>query len=62
MPHALRSSHIFVTDDDWTRLSSLFNFSGIPFGVIIDQDGTVLKTGLHMPMEKQVLDEIMKGK
>ena len=56
------AEHIFVSGDDWNRLRALFNFSGIPFGVIIDEDGNVLETGLHMPMQKHVLDNIMKDK
>lgn len=27
--------HIFVSQDDWNRLAGLFNFSAIPFGVLI---------------------------
>ena len=34
--------HIFVNGDDWSRLHALFNFSGVPFGVIIDKKGNVL--------------------
>lgn len=54
--------HIFVSGDDWNRLRALFNFSGIPFGVIIDENGNILETGLHMPMQRQLLDNILKDK
>lgn len=54
--------HIFVSGDDWNRLRSLFNFSGIPFGVIIDENGNVVETGLYMPMQRQLLDNILKDK
>ncbi|MDE6304630.1 MAG: TlpA family protein disulfide reductase [Paramuribaculum sp.] len=54
--------HIFVSGDDWNRLRTLFNFSGIPFGVIIDENGNILETGLHMPMQRELLDNILKGK
>ncbi|MDE5586607.1 MAG: hypothetical protein K2I92_09805, partial [Muribaculaceae bacterium] len=54
--------HIFVNGDDWDRLRALFNFSGIPFGVIIDENSNVLETGLHMPMQKHILDNILKDK
>ena len=52
--------HIFISSDDWTRLRALFNFTGIPYGVLIDENGTVLKTGVHMPADKYLLDEILK--
>lgn len=52
--------HIFVSGDDWNRLRALFNFSGIPFCVIIGQDGSILETDLHMPMQRHLLDNILK--
>lgn len=58
----IEGEHIFVSVDDWTRLGGLFNFSSIPFGVIIDTDGKILNTGCHMPMERHLLDNILKNK
>lgn len=40
----IKGEHIFVSGDDWKRLQSLFNFSGIPFGVLVGKDGKVIKT------------------
>ncbi|MDE5794150.1 MAG: hypothetical protein K2I08_05475, partial [Muribaculaceae bacterium] len=50
----IKGEHIFVSNDDWLRLRSLFNFSGIPFGVLICKDGKVLKTGYHFSSTNEV--------
>lgn len=51
----IKGEHIFVTDDDWQRLRGLFNFSGIPFGVLIDKEGKIVKTGFSISMEEWLL-------
>lgn len=54
--------HIFVSGDDWNRLRSLLNFSGLPFGMIIDEEGKIVNTGCHMPEQRYLLDNILKDK
>lgn len=57
----IKGEHIFVSGDDWQRLSGLFNFSAIPFGVLIDKDGKVVKTHYSIyedePLLKKALQE-----
>ena len=56
----IKGEHIFVSDDDWQRLRGLFNFSGIPFGVLIDKKGKIVKTGFSIREEsllRKTLDE-----
>lgn len=43
----IKGEHIFVSAEDWKRLSKLFNFNQIPFGVLIGKDGKVIKSGLR---------------
>lgn len=40
----IKGEHIYVSQDNWNRLRAYFNFSGIPFGVLIGKDGELLKT------------------
>ncbi len=40
----IKGEHIFVSGDEWKLLSGLFNFSGIPFGVLISKDGKIIST------------------
>lgn len=40
----IKGEHIYVSQDNWNRLRAYFNFSGIPFGVLIGKDGQLLKT------------------
>lgn len=57
----IKGEHIFVTNDDWQRLTGLFNFSAIPFGVLINKEGKILKTHYHIqedePLLTKALDE-----
>lgn len=57
----IKGEHIFVTGDDWQRLSGLFNFSAIPFGVLIDKEGNIVKTHYSIseddPLLKKALEE-----
>lgn len=41
----IKGEHIFVSPDNWNRLRALFNFDGIPFGVLIGKNGGILQTG-----------------
>lgn len=40
----IKGEHIFITADDWKRLSVRLNFNKIPFGVLIGKDGSILAT------------------
>lgn len=56
----IKGEHIFVTGDDWQRLRGLFNFSGIPFGVLIDKNGNVLKTHYHIYEDEVLLKKALQ--
>lgn len=43
----IQGEHIFVSDEAWKRLSQLFNFNQIPFGILIGKDSNVIETGLR---------------
>lgn len=57
----IKGEHIFVSGDEWKLLSGLFNFSGIPFGVLISKDGKIIKREYSLygsdPMLEKALDE-----
>ncbi len=57
----IKGEHIFVSGDDWKRLCGLFNFSGIPHGVLVGKDGKVINPDYHFYLEdaslKKALDE-----
>lgn len=40
----IKGEHIYVSRDNWNRLNAYFNFTGIPFGVLIGKEGELLKT------------------
>lgn len=42
--NGIGGEHIFISGDDWKRLAGLFDFSGIPYGVLIGKDGRVIAT------------------
>lgn len=58
----IQGEHIFITQNDWNRLQSLFNFLHIPFGAIIDSNGKVIHTDCRMPAQKGLLDKLLLGK
>ncbi len=41
----IKGEHIFVTNDQWMKLRSVLNFSGIPFCIIVNADGTMHRNG-----------------
>ena len=57
----IKGEHIFVSGDEWKQLSGLFNFSGIPFGVLISKDGKIIRTGYSIydndPLLEKALNE-----
>ncbi|MDE6510770.1 MAG: TlpA family protein disulfide reductase, partial [Muribaculaceae bacterium] len=57
----IKGEHLFISQDDWKRLTGLFNFSAIPFGVLIGRDGKILKTHYNLyeedPLLKKALEE-----
>ncbi|MDE6341169.1 MAG: TlpA family protein disulfide reductase [Muribaculaceae bacterium] len=56
----IKGEHIFVSGDDWQRLRGLFNFSGIPFGVLIDKDGKIVKAGFSIRMDDSLLRKTLE--
>ncbi|MDE6479098.1 MAG: hypothetical protein K2L45_02425 [Muribaculaceae bacterium] len=40
--------HIFISSENWKRISEYFNFNYIPFGVLIGKDGKLIKTHFYL--------------
>lgn len=57
--NGIKGEHVFVTVDDWRRLSSIFNFSSIPFGVLIDKKGEVIATHCDIIQNTKLLDDAL---
>lgn len=55
----IKGEHIFISDDDWKRLNGLFNFSSIPFGVLVGKDGKILATAYHIYSSEQLLKKAL---
>lgn len=55
----IEGEHIFVTDDNWKHLCGLFNIIGIPFGVLIDKDGNVIKSDYHISDGEPLLEKAL---
>ena len=45
---SIKGEHIYISSDDWNRLSHLFEFSSIPHAVLIGHDGKVITNGFHL--------------
>lgn len=52
----IRGEHIYLTADEWNHLSKKFQFIGIPFHVIVDKNGNILK---HKP-SRDTIEELLK--
>ncbi len=56
----IQGEHIFISKDDWQRLCGLFNFSAIPFGVLIGRDGNIIKTDYQIYAEDLILKKALE--
>lgn len=56
----IKGEHIFVSGDDWQRLTGLLNFSAIPFGVLIDKEGNFIKIGYHIQEDDPLLKKALQ--
>ncbi len=56
----INGEHIFAPGEDWERLRGLFNFSGIPFGVLINKEGKIEKTHYHIAEEEPLLTKALQ--
>lgn len=45
---SIKGEHIYISSDDWNRLSHLFEFSSIPHAVLIGRDGKVIANGFRL--------------
>ena len=64
----IKGEHIFVSTDNWNRLSALFNFAGIPFGVLVgkiqqsastSKNGEILETNFHLEHEEATVNKYL---
>lgn len=58
----IKGEHIFITPDDWRRFSSIFDFSAIPFGVLIDKNGEVIALHYDILHDRKLLDDTLSAK
>lgn len=54
--NGIRGEHIYLTADEWNHLSKKFQFVGIPFHVIVDKNGNILKQG----PSRYTIEELLK--
>lgn len=40
--------HIYLSSENWKRISEYFNFNHVPFGVLIGKDGNLIKTHFYL--------------
>ncbi|MDE5795441.1 MAG: hypothetical protein K2I08_12060 [Muribaculaceae bacterium] len=55
--------HIYISSENWKRISEYFNFNYIPFGVLIGKDGNLIKTHFyldHSNAEKEIERHLME--
>lgn len=57
---AIKGEHIFISDDNWKRMEALFNFTGIPRGVLIGKDGRIIKNGHEFYLEDVLLQKALQ--
>lgn len=43
----IKGEHIYLSQNNYNRLCSVFNIAGIPFGILVGKNGQVLQTGMH---------------
>ncbi|MDE6786255.1 MAG: redoxin domain-containing protein, partial [Muribaculaceae bacterium] len=59
----IQGEHIYISSENWKRISEYFNFNYIPFGVLIGKDGTLIKTHFyldHSNAEKEIERHLME--
>lgn len=44
----IEGEHIYLSSENWRRISEYFNFNYIPFGVLIGKDGKLIKTHFNL--------------
>lgn len=44
----IAGEHIYLSSENWRRISEYFNFNHIPFGVLIGNDGNLIKTHFYL--------------
>lgn len=54
--------HIYLSNENWKRISEYFNFNYIPFGVLIGKDGKLIKTHFYLdyPNSKKEIERHLR--
>ncbi len=55
----IKGEHIFIPDDDWKRFNGLFNFSAIPFSILVGKDGKIIKTNYNIYKDEPLLKKAL---
>ena len=50
----IHGEHIYISHDEWTLFQHIFNFSGIPHSVLINQEGKVIQDDIHLMYKEQL--------
>lgn len=55
--NGIKGEHIYLTEDEWNHLAKKFQFTGIPFSVLIDKAGNIVsrKNGVTRSMIETLL-------
>jgi hypothetical protein len=54
----IQGEHIFLSSDEWNHLTNKFQFSAIPFTLLIDRKGNIVEKNVHPTAVK--IDELLK--
>ncbi len=44
----IQGEHIYLSSENWKRISEYFNFDDIPFGLLLGKDGNLIKTHFYL--------------
>ena len=50
----IHGEHIYISHDEWLLFQQMFNFTDIPYAVLIDQEGKVLQDNLYLINNEQL--------
>lgn len=56
----IEGEHLYVSAAEWKRLNAMFNFSAIPFAVLIDGEGRVVQRDFSIPFEADDFEGYIK--
>jgi thiol-disulfide isomerase/thioredoxin len=55
----IKGEHIYISKNDYAKMQVLFQFDAIPFGVLIDKDGSVLALHYYLDSDVERLEQLI---